>query len=154
MCAIVDANVAREVFGENRTASGREFFRWLNVRHGQLVVGGKAYGELAKIAVARDWLREGILSGRVRRENDEQVDSLSDQIEDRCASNDSHVIALARVSGARLLYSNDRALQKDFKNRNLINRPRGKIFTTLESSGFGEAHERLLNRKDLCGRKN
>ena len=46
-----------------------------------------------------------------------------------CQSNDQHVIALAIVSGARLLYSNDRRLQRDFKDRRLIDPP-GKVYST------------------------
>ena len=45
-------------------------------------------------------------------------------------SNDAHVIALAQVSGARLLYSNDSDLQDDFKDKSLIDSPRGRIYTT------------------------
>ena len=47
-----------------------------------------------------------------------------------CQSNDLHVLALAQVSGARLLYSNDLSLHQDFGNRDLISRPRGKIYST------------------------
>ena len=45
-----------------------------------------------------------------------------------CRSNDEHIIALARISGARLLCSEDIKLHADFKNKSLINSPRGKIY--------------------------
>ena len=48
MCAIVDANVAGEVFGENKPPAGKEFYNWLNTGRGQLVVGGKLLVELNK----------------------------------------------------------------------------------------------------------
>lgn len=153
MCAILDANVAHEVFGKNSTEPGRAFRNWLNKGHGRLVVGGKARKELERIAGAKHWLRQGILSGRVRSENDVKVASLSDELQDSCVSDDPHVIALAKVSGARLLYSNDQALQKDFRNGKLLDRPRGKVFTTSGARPFKNVHERLLNRKDLCGGK-
>ena len=41
MCAIVDANVAYEVFGRDRPPAGERFFDWLSSPRGQLVVGGK-----------------------------------------------------------------------------------------------------------------
>ena len=41
MCAILDANVAHEVFTANQTEAGREFLRWLTKRQGRLAVGGK-----------------------------------------------------------------------------------------------------------------
>ena len=41
MCAIVDANVAYEVFGSDRPPAGKRFFDWQSSPRGQLVVGGK-----------------------------------------------------------------------------------------------------------------
>ena len=46
MCAIVDANVAREVFGPSAPPAGEKFFAWLNKGSGRLVVGGKLLEEL------------------------------------------------------------------------------------------------------------
>ena len=57
-------------------------------------------------------------------------------------SNDLHVIALARISGARLLYSDDKKLRKDFKNKHLVNSPRGKVYSK-------EDHQHLLDQ-NLC----
>lgn len=44
-----------------------------------------------------------------------------------CCSNDTHVIALARLSGVRVLVSDDSDLQRDFKNRRILF-PRGKCY--------------------------
>ena len=41
---------------------------------------------------------------------DEREEELNE--EGRCHSNDTHVIALAQITGARLLYSNDKALHE------------------------------------------
>lgn len=150
MCAILDANVAHEVFSEHQTEPGQAFFDWLNRRHGRLTVGGKARRELARHRAAARWLLEGIRAGRVRSENDGEVDRLSDKLEDRCRSDDPHIIALAKISGARLLYSNDRALHQDFGDRELVNQPRGKVFSTLETPRLTDVHQGLLNRRDLC----
>ena len=46
MCAIVDASVSHEVFGDNRTEAGIHFFDWLSGEQGKLVVGGKLRREL------------------------------------------------------------------------------------------------------------
>ena len=67
-----------------------------------------------------------------------------------CRSNDLHVIALALVSGARLLYTNDRALIDDFGNREIVARPRGKIYTTARTAHVTDTHRRLLAASDLC----
>lgn len=67
-----------------------------------------------------------------------------------CQSDDTHIIALAQISGARLLFSNDKALHQDFKNKELINNPRGKVYSTLRGSDFRASHKNLLARRDLC----
>jgi hypothetical protein len=45
-----------------------------------------------------------------------------------CTCDDEHIIALALVSRARLLCSNDQNLVEDFTNRKIINKPRGKVY--------------------------
>ena len=152
MCAILDANVAHEVFTANQTEAGREFLRWLTRRQGRLVVGGRLRRELAEHQAAGRWIAEGILAGRVHSAKDDEVGRLAEELAGSCRSDDPHVIALARVSGARLLYSNDRALHRDFGDRDLLNRPRGKVFSTLNAPRLTEAHQRLLKRTDLCRR--
>ena len=67
-----------------------------------------------------------------------------------CTSNDEHVIALALVSGARLLYTNDQALIDDFGNREIVAGPRGKVYTTKRNRQVTPAHRRLLAARDLC----
>ena len=46
MCAIVDVNVAPEVFGDNPPPVAEKFFEWLERGGGRLVVGGKLLEEL------------------------------------------------------------------------------------------------------------
>ncbi len=49
-------------------------------------------------------------------------------------SNDPHVLALARFTRTRLLYTNDPKLIKDFKDRNFLKDPRGKVYKTAKNS--------------------
>ena len=151
MCAVIDANVAHEVFGSSLQPAGRGFLEWVNKGLGRLVAGGKLVAELDGTP-AREWLRQAQNAGRVARVNDEEVNARAAQLEDqqRCKSNDPHVIALAQVSGARLLYSNDTTLHADFKDRSLIDNPRGRVYSTKENKAFTVTHKRLLARKDLC----
>jgi hypothetical protein len=58
-------------------------------------------------------------------------------------SNDPHVIALARASGARTLCSRDRELHKDFKNPALVNDPRGSVYQS-------PSHRHLLGHTSGC----
>ena len=152
MCAIVDANVASEVFGSDRPPAGKRFFDWLSSPRGQLVVGGKLREELARDRRFVQWLRSALRNGRARSVADEAVDDHATGLrrEGVCKSNDLHVIGLALVSGARLLYTNDTALIDDFGNREVIARPRGKIYTTARNADVTDAHRRLLAAGDLC----
>ena len=153
MCAIVDANVVSEIFGSNLPPAGEKFFDWLNKGNGRLVVGGKLLEELEKSSADfRHWGREAQLAGRMIIANKSEVDARTEQIqsEDAIRSDDPHVIALAQVSGARLLYSNDGNLQQDFKNKSLIDDPRGKVYSTSGDGSFQRSHDRLLKNKNLC----
>ena len=153
MCAIVDASVAHQVFGENRPPAGQRFFEWLSSRRGQLVVGGRLLEELSGNVGLLQWLKSASLYGRARSVIDESVNDRAEALRrsNICTSNDEHVIALALVSGARLLYTNDQALINDFKNQDIIAGPRGKIYTTAARDGeITDAHRRLLAARDLC----
>ena len=152
MCAIVDANVAYEVFGSDRPPAGSRFFDWLSSPRGQLVVGGKLREELSRDRRFVQWLRSALRNGRARSVADQAVDdhAMGLRRQGVCRSNDVHVLALALVSGARLLYTNDSALLDDFGNREIVASPRGKIYTTVRNAEVTDAHRRLLGARDLC----
>ena len=153
MCAIVDANVVSEVFGSNLSPAGDRFFNWLNRGSGLLVVGGKVLEELeASSPNFRRWGQEAQLAGRIRILNRTIIDERTAQLQNDAAikSDDPHVIALAQVSGARLLYTNDLDLQRDFKNKMLIDEPRGKVYSTGRGGNYQRRHARLLSERNLC----
>ena len=152
MCAIVDTNVAGEVFGKSKTEAGARFLDWIDEGSGRLVVGGLLMDELDGACSFRNWARQAQLSGKMRVVNRSKVENKTTILEEAgaCKSDDHHVIALAQVSGARLLYSNDRALQRDFKDKRLIDNPRGRVYSTLVDQEFSDPHRRLLGRRDLC----
>ena len=101
----------------------------------------------------RNWAVQAQLAGRMKIENEHKVNTKGAALlaERRCRSNDHNMLALAQVSGARLLYSNDRNLQQDFKDSLIINSPRGRVYSTLTNKDFVPSHRRLLRRRDLCG---
>lgn len=151
MCAIVDANIANEVFGANRIAAARKFFDWLNTGAGILIAGGELLNEL-NITKYREWVKQARLSGKLKVVDYQAVEARTTKLYNKkeCKSDDHHVIALAQVSGARLLYTNDGDLIEDFKNKKLIDKPRGRVYTTNESEQFTASQRKLLARKDLC----
>ena len=152
MCAIVDTNVAGEVFGSDRTEAGQKFFEWINTGHGRLAIGGGLRDELNCNSAFVTWAKRAANYGRLIEANDSAVGKRTAQIlaEQKHKSDDPHVLALAQISGARLLYSNDGDLQKDFRTRRFLNNPRGSVYTTRIHSDFRVSHKKLLSRKDLC----
>ena len=158
MCAIVDTNVVGELWDGGRSAAGQCFRRWVEGPSGRLVVGGQIRQELGSSSAAR-WLQELDRAGKLTRVDDSRVDRQAARLRSvpasdpsSCRSDDHHVIALAQISGARLLYTNDGVLQDDFKTKRLIDGPRGKVFSTLENRDFTPGHRRLLANRSLCKR--
>ena len=152
MCGILDANTAGLVFGKKNMdpeieSPSMQFYNWLNMGRGSLVAGGKLLLELDRVSMFAAWRKQAMLSGRIRILNKNEVDREVAQIEKKCRSDDSHVVAVARLSGARLLYSHDGDLQQDFKDKDLIDNPRGKVYTDTTT-----ASKRLLRQKNLCRR--
>ena len=157
MCAIVDTNVISEVI-RGKTEAGIKFKDWLENRKGKLIVGGKNLKELSGDNDFKRWFLEMRRSGVVEQIRNELIQIHQSSLDQRndLKSNDSHVLALAIESGARLLYTNDGNLIKDFSNKNIISGPLGKIYTTKEIKGqivrgtFRQPHKKLLNNKNLC----
>ena len=152
MCAILDANVAGQVFGAERPAAGQAFFEWIDSGRGRLVVGGRLLRELDRNLAFREWRLQAVLAGRVTLLNDEAVDGTVRQLvqENACRSDDEHVVAVGQLSGARLLFSNDGNLQADFTDGALINGPRGKVYSTRVHEDMTVVHRRLLANRNLC----
>lgn len=151
MCAIVDANTAREVFSRDRPPAGDRFLSWINSGSGRLVAGGKLLRELGKLNDFKVWANEAVNSGKMRVLNDADVNARTELIDrEGIISDDPHVLAVAQISGARLLYSNDKDLHSDFKNKKLIDNPSGSVYSTSRTSSFTKSHRLLLGRKGIC----
>ncbi len=153
MCAIVDNNVRHEVFGthDTQTPAGKLFLDWLDSGRGVLVVGGHLRREIGEYRRFQLWLETAVQFGRARQIDDAQVDRETDEMSSQgIRSNDPHILALARISGARLLFTNDRDLQQDFGDSAILQGTRGRIYTTIERSDVRRTHRQLLRRTDLC----
>ncbi|MCY4227537.1 MAG: PIN domain-containing protein [Gammaproteobacteria bacterium] len=154
MCAILDANVASEIFGKRKSRAGEEFRKWLDSGSSALalVSGGKLADELKGNAHFRGWSRTAIQYGRFRLVDRAEVETQAAKLRQSraCISDDEHIIALAQISHARLLFSNDANLHKDFKDKSLIHDPEGKIYSTLKNKDFTPSKKRLLADGNLC----
>lgn len=158
MCAIIDNDVISEVFGDetDRPEAGQQFRKKIDSGKISLVLGGKLRSEITHMEFRR-WWRVAIAAGRAFNANDAEVEQLTKGLKntESCKSNDEHIIALAQVSGARLLYTNDGDLKADFQNQNLIDNPEGKIYTTKIRKDYSSAHKWLLrddNLRNQCKR--
>ncbi len=147
MCVIVDANLASRVFQEPAEADFAPVLKWILEQGGELVFGGHLATELARMEKPRRFLRALLQAGRARRVSDESLDAEEMVVEatGHCRSNDQHVLALARVSGARTLCTHDRDLQRDFRDPKLVSHQRGSIYQRKE-------HAHLLRHTTSCGK--
>lgn len=134
MCLIIDADRGKS-FGTQLSPYARLIVEWVG-RRGKVVVGGELLVELNKTGIRKYlsiWRGAGQLvtvnDGAVRAEQ-AQVVALG------CELNDTHVVALARLSGVRLVFTGDEALMKDLRNRKLL-QPRGKVLNEEIPGGKG-----------------
>ena len=154
MCAIVDADVVYQLVGRKQTETGRRFREWLDGGRGELVVGGKNIRELNHNGNFARWFLEARRLGRrVRQIRESVIKEAEVNLTGSVTSNDRHVLALALVSGVRLLFTDDRQLTNDFRNTDVISGPAGQVYTTRGDlqRRFTSEHQRLLKRDDICG---
>ena len=131
MCIIVDANKLGAFLADPADEDSRPIRRWLDRGAGSLVysTGGRFAQEIrgrvrAKLA---DYVRAG--RAKLVPESRFAADERSLEARADLRSDDPHVLALARTAGVRLLYTGDRNLILDFKDKNFIDRPRGKVYS-------------------------
>jgi hypothetical protein len=128
MCVVIDANQAGRFFTAPPTQDHQPLHDWLWKGNGKLVSGGKLHDELSKLNNARRALAVLKSAGKLHVASAAAVAADELSISGLCVSNDAHVVALARVSGARLLCSADQLLHQDFGNPALICIPRGNVY--------------------------
>jgi len=145
LCVIIDASIAGLAFAVPPRADFKPLWYWITHQDGKLVFGGRLANELRRLPGARRLIVQLWRSGSALEVPLRDVDSEERQVRGLrlCRSNDPHVIALARVSGARVLCTNDSDLEADFKNRELVPAPRGSIYKTA-------SHKGLLKHNKIC----
>ena len=150
-CAILDADCLGEAFGDEKSEAGDEFRRWVT-REGRLVSGGRLHRELRRSTKFRLWAEYAVRSPQLRvyryKELEPDVRELDRRTDVR--SNDRHVLSLARVSGARLLYSRDRRLRRDFLNPAIIDGPGGQLYNRGQKDSLTDDHRELLRTAHPC----
>lgn len=146
MCVIIDANVRDRVLSMSPTPEAIEVIRWIEEKQGSVVYGGtKLCEELLASRKAIRAMRTWKQAGRAYQFPDDLVDGEAHRIRGLgvAKSDDFHILALARISGARTLYSSDQALHDDFKNPRLVSDPGGAVYQRVE-------HSHLLSHTNSC----
>lgn len=141
MCIIIDANCASEF--AKPTEDAQPIIDWIIDEGGKLASGGELKTELIRSSI-RPLYREWVLAGRIYEYSDEEINAArEDVVTIGHKSNDIHIIALARVSNCRLVFSRDQDLHTDFKDLNLLPTPKGKIYQC-------QNHRDLLPKANQC----
>ena len=145
MCAIIDSNVRDRFFRQPVDSDLQPLWQWIDDGKGVLGVGGRLLTELLGSRHAADSIQTWERAGRAVIFDRDAVDDETRRLRDNgaCVSDDEHVIALARVSGARRLCSSDQLLHQDFRNPDLVSNPRGHVYQN-------PSHVHLLSHDGNC----
>lgn len=134
MCIILDADSMGDMNGPSE--HGAPVLRWLLTGGGGLVIGGKQKRELSHSEKLRTVMVTLSQAGRLQNLDDDKVDALTKVLKPSCQSNDPHVIAVAALSGCRLIFSHDKNLHRDAKNKDILS-PTASIYQNKD-------HQHLL----------
>jgi hypothetical protein len=146
MCVIIDACVRDLVFATPPSTAAVPVLKWIEEGDGRMAYGGtKLCNELFRSVSASRRIKAWKQAGRAMQFRNSVVDAEESVVRamNVASSNDVHILALARVSGARVLFSSDGNLHADFKNPAILNKPRGTIYQTKH-------HSKLLKHEASC----
>ena len=143
MCIIIDANKMGVFLSEPPNADVVPIHDWLMKKEGKIIysTGGKFAKEIS--GRARERLTVYARSGMAIRVDAQDFRRDESSLAPKIRSDDPHVLALARASGARRLYTDDAKLMDDFTDKRFIDGPRGKVYRRA-------AHAKTLLTKKTC----
>jgi predicted nucleic acid-binding protein len=141
VCLIVDTCVTHRLLNV-RDADFAPVRESLEAGSQTIALGGHLLREYARYHDVVRFMAELARKGRLRVVRDAAVDSETENLRSAgtCLSNDAHLVALARVSGARILCTSDRTAARDFTRKELLSQPRGKVYRRA-------AHRHLLRAR-------
>ena len=142
MHIIIDANCSADALTPTPKPEFSPLIRAILEGKKKLAVGGtKQKREYMKNTKAWKYIQLLDQAGRAFLVSDIKVDEEELVIKANIplVSDDPHLLALARLSGARILCSLDQALHTDFCNPRIISKPRGRVYQNA-------THENLLIR--------
>jgi len=137
MCIVIDANAAHELDGEHE--AGKPVLRWLLAGPGKLVASQKILAEISANYFL-DVVQALEQAGKLIKVNENLCEKEEHDLRcrDLCRSNDHHIISVVKVQRCELVFTHDKPLHDDLKNRDIIEF-RVKIYQN-------EGHHRLLGQ--------
>lgn len=152
MCAILDVNRAHQLLPDSQDEPVDPLTGWVERGHGKLIVGGELLDELGRNSRVARWIQEQHRTARAvsltpSERRDVEIRTAKLRKQGICKSNDEHIIALAQIKRVGLILTADRDLQEDFKNSNLVDNPRGKVYPYKSSVGD---KKKFLDRFGHC----
>ena len=138
MCIIIDASMMGLFLQDPPNEDMEVIHQWLRKR------GKLAYSDYNKLGsetlgTFKRWLMKNERLGRAKKINADKVRQEIENLPPIFASNDSHILGLAKAAGVSVLCTNDSNLEKDFKNHAIIG---GGIYKHKK-------HKHLL-KPDMC----
>ena len=141
MCVVVDTNT----FGKFKNPADEDMapvWKWLDDKNGKIVYSNTKKFEDEWERGGMSHLRDQMMRAGQLKLVSEGVQEKADELKNKIASNDEHIIALALIARIKVLISyreGDRDLFDDFRDKNLVG---GKVYTR-------KAHAHMLT-KDTC----
>ena len=129
---IVDANVLGMFLLQPRNPDTAPIHEWLQRGWGSIVYSTGGQFDTDIVSRNRERLAGLVRAGRARLVPWERVESHQAGFKN-IRSDDSHVLALARAAGVRLLYTRDGRLRRDFRDGQLIG---GAIYRDRRDAGL------------------
>ena len=146
MCTklIIDA----DMIGKLHSGEMRILLKWIERGEGTIIYSDHAKYSNEMKGKASDLFAEYRRNGSADLIRSKQVENEESTIDgSMLKSNDSHIVALARASGATVLCTGDNRLKRDFLNKTLLPPIGGKRRTVYPMSGSDK------NRRDFLGRR-
>ena len=147
MCVVVDADKTGVLLKTPTPAEALPLLNWLR-RGGTFVYSTGGIFDLQFPESNRSRLAKFSRSIRLVRIAEEAVWEKQQTLPEKLCSDkkkgpgDRHILALALASRAEVLYTGDKGLMDDFRDRKVMGELRGKIYS-------GPRSKRLL-RRDIC----
>jgi hypothetical protein len=141
MCLILDSDIVHKVF-PRPSGDFAPIHQALLNGGAKCVYGGELTQEYKQI----EWFRRILLrldqQGIAKQFPSSEVDVQTLKLRQGglCKSNDAHILALAIVSKARLLCSEDGNLGDDFTNPLILSKPRGSIYKRADHAHLIREH--------------